>query len=119
MKTKLSGRFWLALTIFSLIGQVAWVVENMYFNVFIYNMFSASAAEMSLMVAASSIVATLSTIFIGAIKTALGKRKIFAFILGRCYLVGEVSDVYLPNDGIRIAVNACGEFRSPAIGLGC
>ena len=26
-KTKLGGRFWLALTVFSLVGQVAWVVE--------------------------------------------------------------------------------------------
>ena len=39
MKTKLSARFWCALTLFSLIGQVAWVVETMYLNVFIYNMF--------------------------------------------------------------------------------
>ena len=29
-------KFYAALIIFSLIGQVAWVVENMYFNVFIY-----------------------------------------------------------------------------------
>ena len=39
MKTKLSSRFWVALTLFALVGQVAWVVENMYFNVFIYKMF--------------------------------------------------------------------------------
>ena len=51
-KTKLGGRFWLALTVFSLVGQVAWVVENMYFNVFIYKMFHATAAQISLMVAA-------------------------------------------------------------------
>ena len=31
-----NSRFWLALVIFSLTGQVAWVVENMYFNVFFY-----------------------------------------------------------------------------------
>ena len=48
-KTKMSPKFWAALTIFSLIGQVAWVVENMYFNVFIYKMFNASASEISLM----------------------------------------------------------------------
>ena len=34
-------KFWLALVIFSLTGQVAWVVENMYFNVFIYKIFNA------------------------------------------------------------------------------
>ena len=40
------------LAIFGLMGQVAWVVENMYFNVFIYNVFNASADDISLMVSA-------------------------------------------------------------------
>ncbi len=76
-KTKLSAKFWTTLVIFSLIGQVAWVVENMYFNVFIYKMFRASASDISFMVAASAVVATLTTIFIGALSDKLGKRKIF------------------------------------------
>ena len=67
MKTKLSPRFWLALSLFSLFGQVAWVVENMYLNVFIYKMFHASAADISMMVAASDVTATLTTILIGAL----------------------------------------------------
>ncbi len=77
MKTKLSSRFWTALTLFSLIGQVAWVVENMYFNVFIYKMFNASAANISTMVAASAVSATLTTIFLGALSDRIGKRKLF------------------------------------------
>ena len=76
-KTKLAPKFWVALIIFSLVGQVAWVVENMYFNVFIYKMFRASAADISMMVAASAVVATLTTIFIGALSDKLGKRKFF------------------------------------------
>ena len=74
MKNK---RFFLALVIFSLVGQIAWVVENMYFNVFIYKMFNASAADISLMVEASAVAATLTTIFIGALSDRLGRRKIF------------------------------------------
>ncbi len=77
MKTKLSGRFWLALTIFSLMGQVAWVVENMYFNVFIYKMFHATAADISNMVMASAITATLTTILMGTLSDKIGKRKLF------------------------------------------
>ncbi len=77
MKTKLSGKFWLVLTLFSLMGQVAWVVENMYFNVFIYNMFSASATDIANMVAASAVAATLTTVFMGALSDRVGKRKIF------------------------------------------
>lgn len=76
-QTKLSSKFWVALTIFSLVGQVAWVVENMYFNVFIYKMFHASADEISLMVSASAISATLTTIFIGALSDKIGRRKLF------------------------------------------
>jgi len=77
MKTKLSPKFWVALTIFSLVGQIAWVIENMYLNVFIYDMFNASADDISTMVAASAISATLTTIFIGALSDKVGKRKLF------------------------------------------
>ena len=76
-RTKKGARFWAALVILSLTGQVAWVVENMYFNVFIYKMFSASAAAISTMVAASAIAAALTTIFIGALSDKIGKRKLF------------------------------------------
>ena len=77
MKTKLSGRFYLALTLFSLIGQIAWVVENMYLNVFVYKVFNASAADISNMVTASAVAATITTILIGALSDRIGKRKIF------------------------------------------
>ena len=76
-KTKKTGKFWVALVIFCLTGQVAWVVENMYFNVFIYKMFHASAAAISTMVAASSVAATVTTLLIGALSDKVGKRKIF------------------------------------------
>jgi len=77
VKKKLSPRFLLALTLFSLFGQIAWVVENMYLNVFIYKMFNASAADISAMVAASAVAATLTTVFVGALSDKIGKRKIF------------------------------------------
>lgn len=71
------GKFFAALVIFSLVGQIAWVVENMYFNVFIYKMFSASAADISLMVAASAVAATVTTLLMGALSDKLGKRRVF------------------------------------------
>lgn len=73
-------KFWAALAVFSLMGQVAWVVENMYFNIFIYKMFHASAADISLMVGASSVAATVTTILVGAYTDYVGRRK--AFICG-------------------------------------
>ena len=77
MKNGNKTKFYLALVIFSLIGQVAWVVENMYFNVFIYKMFNADAAAISNMVTASAVAATVTTLLIGALSDKLGKRKLF------------------------------------------
>ena len=76
-KTKASSKFWISLVIFSLVGQIAWVMENMYFNVFIYQMFHASAEAISSMVAASAIAATVTTLLIGALSDKIGKRKLF------------------------------------------
>ena len=81
-------KFYTALALFGLIGQVAWVVENMYLNVFIYQLFFASASDISLMVAMSAVCATVTTIFIGALSDRIGKRK--AIIVGG-YLLWGVS----------------------------
>ena len=78
MKIKLGSKFFTALVIFGFIGQVAWVVENMYFNVFIYKMFHASASAISFMVAESAVAATVTTNLIGALSDRLGKRKIIS-----------------------------------------
>lgn len=74
---KNTSKFWAALTLFSLVGQVAWVVENMYFNIFIYKMFHASAEAISMMVSASAVSATVTTILVGALSDKIGKRKVF------------------------------------------
>ena len=83
---RLNGKFWAAMLIFGLIGQVAWVVENMYLNVFIYKMFHASAAQISAMVSASAVAAAVTTIFMGALSDRMGKRK--AFLCGGYVLWG-------------------------------
>lgn len=77
MQTKLGKKFWISMLIFGLMGQVAWVVENMYFNVFIYKMFHAAPADISAMVMASAVTAALTTIVMGAVSDKVGKRKAF------------------------------------------
>ncbi len=88
MKKTLSSKFWAAMIIFGLVGQIAWVVENMYLNVFLYKMFHASAADISMMVGASSVAATLTTILVGALSDKMGKRKVI-ICLG--YIVWGIS----------------------------
>lgn len=70
-------KFFASLMIFGLCGQVAWTIENMYFNVFMYQMFNASAEDIARMVAASAVSATLTTLLLGALSDKLGKRKVF------------------------------------------
>ena len=90
---KLGGKFWLALTIFSLMGQVAWVIENMFLNVFIYEAYEASQTQIAWMVRASAITATLTTIFLGALSDRIGKRRLFisgGYILWGISILGFV-----------------------------
>ena len=67
-------KFWAALIIFSLTGQIAWVVENMYFNVFIYKMFQASAADIFL-AALIVLAAVTAALVIRLLRTRPGLRK--------------------------------------------
>ena len=71
----LGGRTWAALLIFGLFGQIAWVIENMYFNVFLYNTISGDTAMIAAMVSASAITATLTTLVMGALSDKIGRRK--------------------------------------------
>ena len=71
----LGGRTWAAVLIFGLFGQIAWVIENMYFNVFLYNTISGDTAMIAAMVSASAVTATVTTLVMGALSDKLGRRK--------------------------------------------
>ena len=71
MEKSSKKRFYFVLVIFSLIGQVAWVVENMYFNVFIYEMFQASSRDISKMVMEIQLTASVTTLVICALSHQL------------------------------------------------
>ena len=86
--TPLGGRTWAALLIFGLFGQIAWVIENMYFNVFLYNTISGDTSMIAAMVGWSAVTATVTTLIRGALSDKLGRRK--AFIVGG-YLLWGVS----------------------------
>lgn len=73
----MTKKLWTAIISIGLAGQLAWTVENMYFNVFLYNTISTNPDYIALMVSVSATVATLSTIFIGALSDKIRKRKFF------------------------------------------
>ena len=117
MKTKLSPRFWAALTLFSLIGQVAWVVENMYFNVFIYKMFNASADDISAMVAASAVAATLTAVFMGSLSDKIGKRKLFMCAGYMLWGVSILSFAFIRIDTINALFPAAASAAAVGVSL--
>ena len=49
----LGAKRWAALLIFGLFGQLAWTIENMYFNVFVYNTITTDPGVIANMVAKS------------------------------------------------------------------
>ena len=81
--TPLGGKVWFNAIFFGLIGQIAWIVENMYFATFAQDVFANSGrSDMSywvttLMVILSAVAATATTVFAGAWSDRAGKRKPF------------------------------------------
>ena len=81
---KLGLRRWSAVLLVGLFGQFAWTIENMYFNVFLYNTISQDPGYIAAMVGWSAAAATLTTLLMGALSDRLGSRKrliAFGYIL--------------------------------------
>lgn len=73
----LGGKVWTSILLYGLIGQIAWVVENMYFSRFMQNEITRAPYATTLMVVFSAIFATVSTLIGGALCDRTGKRKLF------------------------------------------
>ena len=74
---KLGAKIWICILIFGLAGQLAWMVENMYFSAYIQANITKESWATSAAVASSAVVAAVATIFGGALSDRLGKRKLF------------------------------------------
>jgi MFS family permease len=86
--TKLTPRTWFVLTILATTGQIAWAVENSWFNPFVFDTLTPDPRPVAWMVGVSAITATLTTIFMGTLsdrtRAKLGRRKpyiLFGYIL--------------------------------------
>ncbi len=86
---KLGGRIWFNIILFGFMGQIAWAVENMFFNTFLYNAIYNGASQtavdgsidvmsaISIMVAASASFTVVATFLVGTWSDKAGKRKRF------------------------------------------
>lgn len=75
-----SARSWLVLIIVGFVGQLAWTVENMYLNVFVYDTISTDPTVIAVLVASSAIASTLATMLIGAWSDRARRRRPFIAI---------------------------------------
>ncbi|MGC4806180.1 MFS transporter [Micromonospora sp. DT233] len=74
---RLRPRVWAAVVLLGLVGQLAWTVENIYLNLFVYDTVTDDPTVIATMVAASAATATLATLLLGALSDRLGRRRVF------------------------------------------
>lgn len=100
--TKLSRKAWFLIILLSLMGQVAWAVENNFFNLFVQDVFGASLSDVALMVSASAITATATTLLAGVWSDRVGRRKVF--VVAGTLLWGVSICVFAALQGISQAL---------------
>ena len=80
MKGTFGKQNWFILILFGIIGQIAWSVENMYFNLFMFDTIAPDLDAITLMVQLSGIAATVTTLVAGTLSDKLGNRRRFISI---------------------------------------
>ena len=95
-KTKLGANNWAAIVLLAFSGQIAWVIENSWFNTFVNDVISPDPRVISLMVALSAITATLTTLIMGTFSDRLGKRKMIILV---SYVLWGISTIIFPAAG--------------------
>ncbi len=76
-KREFSRSNWFILLLFGMIGQIAWSVENMYFNLFVFETVAPSLETITLMVQLSGVTATVVTLIAGTVSDKIGNRRAF------------------------------------------
>lgn len=112
--TALGTRTWLGIIIIGLVGQIAWTVENLYLNVFVYDTITDNPTTIATMVAASAIAATLATFLIGPYSDRIGKRRVF-IVTG--YILWGVSTMlfgFITVESLAALVPAAGVVAATA-----
>ena len=122
MEARLGARKWAALILIGLFGQFAWTIENMYFNVFLYNTISTDPGYIASMVGWSAAAATVTTLLMGALSDRVGKRKVF---ISAGYLLWGLSTVAFgfitPENAARLfpGANAAAAAATMVVILDC
>lgn len=122
MENRLGARKWAAFILVGLFGQFAWTIENMYFNVFLYNTISTDPDYIAAMVGWSAAAATVTTLLMGALSDRLGRRRVF--ICGGYILWGVSTAAFgfiTPENAARLfpGANAAAAAAVMVVALDC
>ncbi|TFG14890.1 MAG: MFS transporter [Promethearchaeota archaeon] len=77
MSEKLPRRTSWTIFLISIAGNIAWAVENQFYNVFLYNEIAPVPLFVSLMVMITAVASTVTAIVMGAVSDVKGKRRFF------------------------------------------
>lgn len=114
LPTSLGTRTWFGVVVIGLVGQIAWAVENLYLNVFVYDTITDDPTTIAIMVALSAVSATTATFLIGPLSDRLGKRRMF--IVGG-YLLWGISTMlfgFVTVEGVAALVPAASVVAATA-----
>ena len=105
MENKIGLRKWLVFILAGFVGQLAWAIENNYFNKYVFEC-TTNYSFIPVMTAASAAAATITTLFMGAVSDRLGKRKFFISVGYIIWGVSIISFAFLdPKSSLSIVAN--------------
>lgn len=106
MNNKIGIRRWLAFILAGFVGQLAWAIENNYFNVYV-RYCTDTYDFIPVMTIASAAAATITTLFMGAVSDRVGKRKLF---IAGGYILWGISILLFafldPTSSLNIVANS-------------
>lgn len=123
IKEKLTKLNWFTICLFSFMGGIAWNIENMYFNTFLYNSVYANASEaamagsmapttaISRMVALSAIAAVLTTFLMGTLSDKMKNRKLFISVGYLLWGIVTAAFGFITRDNIAAILGLTDEAR--------
>jgi MFS family permease len=98
LSERITPRAWFVMAALAITGQIAWAVENSWFNTFVYDTITPNPRPVAWMVAASAITATLTTLLMGTLsdrtRSRWGRRRPF-ILFG--YILWGLSTVLFPT----------------------
>jgi len=97
-KSPITSRTWIVMLALALVGQIAWAVENSWFNTFVFDTITPDPRPVAWMVAASAITATLTTLLMGTLSdrthSRWGRRRPYILV---GYVLWGLSTILFPT----------------------